>query len=96
MSIIIAVDLHESGSGFQIVADIDGECKAYPEAITDIMDAMDKALTMQAAIAQETGIKIPDKDVRVTQRAIEYNGWTTRDNLKVYGSMQTGKLKPQN
>jgi hypothetical protein len=89
------VDLHESGNGFQIVADIDGECKAYPEAITDIMDAIDKAFTLQATIEQETGIKIPDKDIRVTQRAIECNAGATRDNLKVYGSMQTGKIKPQ-
>jgi hypothetical protein len=94
-NIIITVDLHTSGAGFQVVADINGECKGYPEPIEDIKEALDKAFILRDMIEWETGEGIPDKDVRVTQRAIEYNAMTTPDNMKVYRNVMTGKVKSQ-
>jgi hypothetical protein len=95
MNIIITIDLHTCGTGFQIVVEIGGVRKEYPEPIEDIKEALNKASYLKAAIKRETGQAILDKDVRVTQRAIEYNAGRTPDNMKVYGSMMNGAIKPQ-
>lgn len=91
----ITIDLHESGHGFQIVFDGPGVHKTYPEPITDIKDALDKTFILQSTLEQEMGIIIPERDVRVTQRAVEYNATATVSNMNVYRDVMSGKIKPQ-
>lgn len=91
----ITVNLHESGHGFQIVFDGPGVHKAYPDPITDIKDAPECTLGMQEAFGEEIGIIIPERDVRVAQRAVEYNATATVSNLNAYRDVMSGKIKPQ-
>lgn len=91
----ITVDLHESGHGFQIVFDGLGVHKSYPEPIADIQDALECAFGMQIALAEETGIVIPERDVCVTQRAVEYNALSSPNNLNVYRDLMSGRIKPR-
>jgi hypothetical protein len=91
--ITITIDLHNSGTGFQIVAEIYGDCKKYSKPIEDIKEALDKAFILRDMIERVTGERIADTDVRVTQRAIEYNAMTTPDNLKTYANIQIGMVK---
>lgn len=92
----ITIDLHPSGCGFQIAAN-DGKTNiGYPEPVKGINEALAKAFTLRAIVEHELNIKIPDINVRVTQRAIEYNAMNTPSNRKVYADMITGKIKPQN
>lgn len=83
----IAIDLHESGHGFQIVFDGPGVHKAYPKPITDIKDAMDKTFILQGTLERELGIKIPEQDILVSGRAMEYNATSTPSNMRAYGAM---------
>jgi hypothetical protein len=69
----IVIDLHINSNGFQLISYIGNECKVCPGTITNIIDALSKAHTLQAAIELETGIRASDKDIHVTQRAIEYS-----------------------
>lgn len=91
----ITVDLHESDHGFQIVFDGLGVHKAYPEPIADNKDALECAFGMQIALAEETGIVIPERDVCVTHRAVEYNALSSPNNLNVYRDLMSGKIKPR-
>jgi hypothetical protein len=91
--IVILIDLHTSGTGFQIIVDVNGEHKKCPEIIEDIKDALPKAFYLQTIIERETNTVISANDIRVSQSAIEYNATITSDNMKLYRAMQVGKIK---
>jgi hypothetical protein len=95
-SITITIDLHPSGNGFQVYANDCTRTIGYPNPVEDITEALSMAFSLRAIVEHELNITIPDKNVRVTQQAIEHNAMTTPANMEAYSIIQTGKVKAQN
>lgn len=94
-SYAITIDLHKSGIGFSVSIEGPSFQAEYPKPIKDISDALSHAFELKDAVERETGYKIQEKDLCVTQRALEYNAMTTPDNMTAYRSIMSGKIKPQ-
>ena len=91
--VVIMVDIHPSGKGFQVSAITDEGAESFPNPIPDIEDALKHAFYMRNAIEREFGITIPDLDIRVSQDSLERNAFLTSKNMSAYRNIMAGEVK---